>query len=150
MPSTLVVVPCGQQKIWQKRPGAGPTVARDAYTGTPFVMNRRYAERFGDRWVILSAKYGLVTPDFLIPETYEVTFKKRDTHPVALDTLRLQANTLSTFETVIGLGGKEYRAALEYAFELTDSQLIFPFAGLPLGYALQATKRAITNDTPVP
>jgi len=87
----LVVVPCGQQKIWQKKPEAGPTAAQDAYTGTPFIVNRRYAERFGDRWVILSAKYGLIAPDVMLPGPYEVTFKQRSTHPVTLDTLRAQA-----------------------------------------------------------
>lgn len=32
--------------------------AEEAYTGTPFVVNREYARSFGDAWVILSAKYG--------------------------------------------------------------------------------------------
>jgi len=28
----LVVVPCGQGKIWDRHPGAGPSPAEDAYT----------------------------------------------------------------------------------------------------------------------
>jgi len=46
-PSTLVIVPCGRSKIWDKNPDAGPTVAKDAYAGSPFKVNRRYAERVG-------------------------------------------------------------------------------------------------------
>lgn len=56
----LVIVPCGKRKIWDKHPDQGPTRADDAYIGTPFTLNRTYAERFGDRWVVLSAKYGRV------------------------------------------------------------------------------------------
>ncbi|HUG14566.1 MAG TPA: hypothetical protein VMM78_06045, partial [Thermomicrobiales bacterium] len=73
--STLVVVPCGSAKVWDRYPNAGPTAAQDVYTGSPFVLNRHYAEQFGDSWVILSAKYGFVAPQFVIREPYNVTFK---------------------------------------------------------------------------
>ena len=54
MSRTLVIVACGARKIWDDNPNAGPTPAKDAYTGAPFKVNRRYAETFSDRWVILS------------------------------------------------------------------------------------------------
>lgn len=47
--------------IWDKRRAQGPTQAAMAYTGTPFTLNRSYAEHFANAWVVLSAKYGLVT-----------------------------------------------------------------------------------------
>lgn len=53
--STLVVVPCGKRKIWDKYPSAGPTKAEDVYIGAPFKVNREYAEKYGSRWVVLSA-----------------------------------------------------------------------------------------------
>lgn len=40
----LVIVPCGQEKIWDKKPDLGPVPARDVYTGAPFKVNREYAE----------------------------------------------------------------------------------------------------------
>lgn len=43
----LVVVPCGRSKIWDRNPDLG-SIAAEAYTGTPFRLNRQYAERFGD------------------------------------------------------------------------------------------------------
>ena len=43
-----------------------------------------------DRWVILSAKYGFIDPDFLIPGPYNVTFKRRATGPIDAETLRTQ------------------------------------------------------------
>ena len=112
-----MILPCGSKKIWAKHTPAGPTAARLAYTGAPFTVNRRYAEGVGDRWVILSAKYGFMDPDDLIPEPYEVTFKRRDTNPVPFDTLQqqVQEQGLAQFGQVIALGGKEYQAAINAA-----------------------------------
>jgi hypothetical protein len=148
--TTLVIVPCGRQKIWATRPGAGPVAARDAYTGPPFRLNRQYAERFGDCWVILSAKYGFIDPLFLVPGPYEVTFKSLATQPISPAVLREQARALAHASTIIGLGGQDYRAALQDAFSETGVTLVFPFAGLALGYSLQATKRAIDMGRAVP
>ena len=44
--TTLVIVPCGRSKVWKKRPEAGPTKAKNAYVGSPFKVNREYAEMF--------------------------------------------------------------------------------------------------------
>jgi hypothetical protein len=148
--SRLVVVPCGSAKVWDKQPGLGAVAARDAYTGAPFVLNREFAERFGTAWVILSAKYGFVHPSDEIPGPYNVTFKRRSTGPVATAALRAQVEqmALGEFDEVVGLGGKEYRAALTCAFQGSGVALRFPFAGLPIGKMLQATRRAIDSGTP--
>jgi hypothetical protein len=39
-----IIVPCTQEKIWDDRPDAGPTEAKDAYTKPAFLTWRRYAE----------------------------------------------------------------------------------------------------------
>jgi hypothetical protein len=153
MNDILVIVPCGSAKIWAENPLAGPTEAYYAYKGPPFKINRAYAERFADRWMILSAKYGFIRPNFVIPEPYEVTFKKKATNPVDIETLRRQVKDqrLDTFKVAVGLGGKEYRAAVEAAFEGTGVITVFPFAGLPIGKAMQAIKYAIKiGDSGVP
>lgn len=141
---TLVVVPCGAKKIWAAHPDAGPVPVQDAYVGTPFKVNRGYAEAIGDDWVILSAKYGFLRPNDLIPGPYEVTFKRRSTGPVSVEVLRQQIGALglSRYDRVIGLGGIEYRQALQAAFG-SKAALAFPFAGLQLGYSLQAANAAI-------
>ena len=140
-----MIVPCGSSKVWGKDPSAGPTIARDAYVGSPFKLNRQYAERFGDRWVILSAKHGFIEPSFILKEPYEVTFKRKSSEPISVEILREQVVSLSLvhFDTVIGLGGKEYREAITTAFRGSDIKIRFPFAGLPIGKSMQATKRAI-------
>lgn len=140
----LVIVPCGKAKIWARHPRAGPVVAADAYVGAPFSVNRRYAERMGGDWVILSAKYGFLRPVDVVPAPYETTFKLRSTSPIGPAVLREQVEQmgLGRYDEVIGLGGKEYRAAIEAAFEGMRVRLSFPFAGLPIGKAMAATKLA--------
>jgi hypothetical protein len=128
----------------------GSVTAAEAYTGTPFRLNRQYAERFGDTWVVLSAKYGFIRPEFMIPGPYEVSFKDPVSGPISPDRLRDQVReqALDRYSVVAGLGGKEYRAAVGVAFAAAPGQLVFPFAGLPLGKSLQATKQAITSGNP--
>jgi cytoplasmic iron level regulating protein YaaA (DUF328/UPF0246 family) len=150
LPKLLVIVPCGKTKIWDKHPDAGPKAAVDAYTGPPFTVNREYAERVGGDWVILSAKYGFLRPTDLIPGPYDTTFKRRSTNPIAFEVLWRQVHQmgLNGYGEVIGLGGKEYRAAIEAAFAGTRVRLTFPFAGLKLGPAMSATKRATAGQLP--
>jgi hypothetical protein len=140
----LVIVPCGLLKIWDKYPDAGPTAAAKAYIGPPFVVNRAYAERSGGDWVVLSAKYGFVRPTDIIPGPYNTTFKRKSSNPIGIAALREQipAMGLDRYTDVIGLGGKEYREAIEAAFHRTLVSLTFPFAGMPIGKAMGATKRA--------
>jgi len=149
---TLVIVPCGQRKIWDRHAEAGPTAARHAYTGAPFRVNREFAEKFGDRWVILSAKYGFISPDFVIPGPYEVTFKKKHTNPIPLSTLAEQVRdqSLGQFQRVIGLGGKDYVLVIRQAFAAWSVRPVFPFAGLALGKMMRATRKAIESGVPCP
>jgi hypothetical protein len=83
MHRALVVIPCGAAKVWHKNPTAGPVCAGLAYTGTPLKINRSYAQTFGDRWLILSAKFGLLDPDTPITD-YNVTFNKRSKYVVTI------------------------------------------------------------------
>lgn len=151
MNELLVIAPCGQKKVWDRNPDAGPTAAKDAYIGPPFGINRSFAERFGEAWVVLSAKFGFIAPMFEIPEAYNVTFKRKRTGPIAAARLREQVHEqyLDRFKTVIGLGGKEYREAIEAAFAGTPPRLCFPFSGLPIGKMMQATKRAVATNDPM-
>jgi hypothetical protein len=137
----LVVVPCGRTKVWAKFPEAGPMIASDAYTGTQFRAARCYAEAHGSDWVILSAKYGFISPSTRI-ENYDVAFSKLINgyyRPVEMPgqvsdaTLQSQAE-----ELVAGHSGKEirclvadaYRVKIERAFARLPVTLTFPITGL--------------------
>ena len=143
----LVIVPCRRNKVWDDDPHRGSVQAKDVYTSRFFRTNRAYAERFGSRWVILSAKYGFIRPDFQIPGPYNVSFKDPATKPVEAHTLIEQIKELGLGEaqSVIGLGGKEYLAMIKEAFAPFGCPLRFPFAGLPIGKMVQVTKGAIES-----
>lgn len=151
MPNILVVVLCGKAKIWDNEPARGPVPAHDAYTGSPFVVNREYAERFGAQWRILRAKDRLVPPEADIGP-YNVSFKEPTTRPIAVEEVREQvrAQGLHEVDLVIGLRGKEYRAVVQAAFAPWPVPIRFPFAGLPLGHSMRAAKVVITSDNPEP
>ena len=57
---TIVLVGCGKEKLQR------PAKAKELYTGPLFRKARAYAEKHGDLWRILSAKYGLVDPETVI------------------------------------------------------------------------------------
>lgn len=148
--TTLVIVPCGRAKIWDVEPKAGPTPAREAYRGAPFKVNKEYAVRFADRWVILSAKYGFIDPDFSIPANYNVTFTLSETCPITSAELQRQAGEegLLGFQTVVALGSTTYAQMVREAFRGSAASVITPMAGLPLGRAMAEVKRAIEERRP--
>lgn len=68
MSREIVLVACCGLKL----PAAAP--ARDLYQSALFKKARAYAERHGDAWLILSAKYGVVDPSRTI-EPYDLTLR---------------------------------------------------------------------------
>ena len=107
-------------------------------------VNREYAERVGDAWLVLSAKFGLLRPAERIDGPYDATFNRRCAKPIEAQAVREQVLSLDLdgFERVIGLGGIEYRRVLKEAFAGLVPRLDFPFKGTKLGEALRATKLA--------
>jgi len=144
----LVIISCGSQKIWDKLHNFGPCPAWDVYTGAPFTVNRRFAEKCADKYMILSAKFGYIEPDFVIPENYNVTFKDPSTKPVTTEVLirQIKEKKLCRYPTVIGLGGKEYRALIHDSFAVTGKKVLFPFAGKGrIGEIMSQIKIATSN-----
>ena len=141
----LVVVSGGKKKIRYK-----PTKAKDAYIGAPFRVNRKYAEKFSDRWVILSAKHGFLDPDSVILGNYNVTFKDAFTNPIGVSQLKNQIKQkgLDVFDTVVVLGGRHYAKAVSEAFSGLGVTIKRPLAGVPLGYALRKVRDAIDKNKP--
>jgi hypothetical protein len=151
MDGFLVVVSCGRQKIWDNDPDAGPTAARDAYTSPVFKASRRYAEHFAKRWMILSAKYGFIDPDFIIPETYDRSFYDRDAISIAELKRQLATARLTGFDTVGVLGSEIYRDHVVMAFGGSGLNLrhVNGNVGFPPSFQ-QLISELIRNDTPFP
>jgi hypothetical protein len=155
--STLVIVPCGQQKVWDKNFMLPPTSAQDAYTSTLFRLHRRFAESRGACWWILSAKYGWLWPDTPI-EDYDRKFTADQLNQVCsltrdFDHLRWSnraAAMLSTYrdrtgiriDRVVLLGGWLYREVAKRELRNLGLTIEEPFAGLDLFQTMKALKGA--------
>jgi len=141
----LCIVPCGSLKIWDKNPNAGPTRARDVYIGAFAKKCIEYAETFyPNSYVILSAKYGFLFPDELIPESYNVTFNDPKTNPISVDELRKQAEKkrLMKYDEIVVVAGSRYVEIAKKVF--IGKKIITPLKGLGgMGPMISAMKRAI-------
>ena len=143
----LVVVPCGSSKIWSKFPKSKATRADEVYIGPPFKVNRAFAQKFADKWVILSAKYGFISPSFVIPENYDVSFNAPATKPISLGELKVQAKGkgLENYDVVIALGGKNYTEIVKEVF-MGCAKVITLAEGLPIGKAMKLVKSLTRLD----
>jgi hypothetical protein len=108
---TICIVPCGKEKIWKKYPEAGPTPAKEVYTGTFANICQKYARKFyGESYLILSAKYGFLFPFDIVPGDYNVTFTKLSTHPITIpELIRIARDKqLFQFECFVIIAGRVY------------------------------------------
>lgn len=129
--STCVLVACCAAKLDR------PALAQDIYISPLFKKSRAFAERFGDRWLILSAKYGVVRPDETI-RPYNQTLNKMtaaERKYWARETSNQLASSLSLHGRTgfIILAGKSYREHLNLDFA---SWVGVPMRGLGIGQQL--------------
>ena len=143
----LVIVPGGKSKIWKRCRSCGPTKARDAYASGPFLANKAFAEKFADRWVILSAKYGFVNPDFIIPGNYTATFGRQTTNAIKLTDLKQQIKEkrLEGYDIIVALGGEEYLRVIREAFN-EPRKIIAPTRGLSAEKAMSRVRSLFIYD----
>ena len=112
--NNFIIISCAKQKIWDKTLNAGPTPAKDAYVSAYFRLSRAFAEEYGTGWAIFSAKYGIISPDFVIHQNYDVSFKSNPFSSVE-SKLRQQLvdMEIEKFSSVIFLGGQYYYKKLK-------------------------------------
>jgi hypothetical protein len=143
----LCIIPCGKRKIWDKNPEAGPTKARYVYIGNYASKCREYAEKFyTGSWCILSAKYGFLFPDDIIPGPYNVTFNDKKTNPVTIEELReqIKSKRLDSYDKYIVIGGKNYVDITEILFH--NKNLQYPLANSKgMAFAIKMMAEAIKN-----
>ncbi|MFX0097778.1 MAG: DUF6884 domain-containing protein [Candidatus Hodarchaeota archaeon] len=148
---TICIVPCGKRKIWDDIPNSGPTKARYVYTGSFAKGCRNYAERFyPSSWCILSAKYGFLFPDDIVPDSYNVTFKRKKTNPISIKELseQVEKKGLGKYEKIVVLGGKEYRQIVRQIF--SDKEVHSPLDGSRnMGDMLSKLKYAVNRGIPL-
>ena len=148
---TLCIVPCGKQKVWDKRPEAGPTPARDVYTGNFTTQHRKYAEQFYPHsWCILSAKHGFLLPDDVLEEGYDVKFGDGSPEEINDQALadQVKRKHLDEYETIVALCSCAYRRHIEKAFP--GKALKAPLAGCrDQEEMMQRLRRAMDRGHPL-
>jgi len=143
----LCVIPCGSLKVWDKNPDAGPVKARDAYIGIFAKTCIEYAEKFyPNSYVILSAKYGFLFPDEVIPGNYNVTFNDPKTNPISVEELKNQAEQkgLMKYDEIVVVAGSKYVKIVKKVF--AGKKIVTPLKGFGgMGPMISAMKRAISR-----
>ncbi|HHN64432.1 MAG TPA: hypothetical protein ENK09_03620 [Nitrospirae bacterium] len=147
----LCVVPCGNKKIWDKKPNIGLQKARNVYTGSFATKCKKYAEQFyPSSWVILSAKYGFLFPDDLVPGPYNVSFNDKNTNPITVNELRYQAEEkgLYGYEKIVVVGGKNYTKIIKDVFQ--NKEIYDPLSDCKgIGYMMGKLNDAIKRGLPL-
>jgi hypothetical protein len=146
--SVLCIVPCGKKKIWDKEPNAKSTKARYVYIG-PFAKKcKEYAEHFYPHsWCILSAKYGFLFPDEVIPSNYNVSFVDKNSKTITIDELSLQikSKNIDKYDKIIVLGGKYYLTIVKKVFP--KKKVFNPLKDCKgIGYMMQKLNSSIKTN----
>jgi len=126
---TLLIVPCSKKKIWDRKQMAKSVPAKDAYVSPYFKLCRILAESISVPWLIFSAKYGLIQPDFVIPANYDVSFDKNSnkTADLSLITQQMKFYQVHNFKKVYSFCGSNYNKILRDAFVLFNKSIENPF-----------------------
>ena len=98
---------------------------------------------------ILSAKYGFLEPDQIIPENYNVTFNDPSTNPITIPELKKQVErSYSYYTCIVTLGGRTYSEIASHVFFDEKTSVSSPAAGLPIGKAMAKIKNASRAGKP--
>lgn len=130
----IALIGCGSAKL------STPAKAKDLYCGPIFKITRQCAERISNLWFIMSAKYGILSPNTIImPYDYrlsqmsaEARFKWAEGINNAL------ARIIPRNAYVVGLAAASY---LEHIRLPHGIVLHKPLAGLRLPHRIAAMKR---------
>ncbi len=116
-----------------------PTMAQDLYVSDWFLKASVYAKEIGDRWFILSAKYGLVPPNKTI-EPYNVTLKSMSVNSRLMWAVKV-INDLGKFvipgDMIVFLAGVTYREHLVDPIRKMNCRISIPMEGLRIGEQMQ-------------
>lgn len=144
----LVIIGCGRSKIWDKHQDAGPQMAEDVYTSSYTTVKREYAQSQACDWMILSAKYGFIHPEFVIPGPYDVTFDDPSTNPISVSELERQVEEqgLTRYDEVAVIGGRKYVERTRDAFAGTGVRIHAPFEDYSMGQQMHMMRQEMQGQ----
>jgi hypothetical protein len=143
----LVIIPCGKSKIWTKNPNAGPVMAKDAYVSNYFRLCRLYAERFSDKWLILSGKYGAITPDYLLDRNYDKRLRTSESFRTEVRG-QLKPFISKKFNEIVSLCGHDYSRFLQDILKNWGLIVCTPLEGLRIGSRQNRLKECLVKNEP--
>jgi hypothetical protein len=135
----IVLVSCVKSKSTISMP------AKDLYISDLFKKSSAYAKLIGDSWYILSAKYGLLSPDQVI-EPYEKTLNKmgvEERKSWAKNVMSDLAKIVTPGDEVVFLAGVKYRKNLIQPLKKMGSKISVPMEGLSFGNQLKWLKNKL-------
>ncbi|MHA1213963.1 MAG: DUF6884 domain-containing protein [Candidatus Hodarchaeales archaeon] len=133
----LIIISCGRLQNT-----SFPTKAKDAYTSDYFKLNRRYAEMFSDRWMILSTKYGIVDPEYVYDLPYDYPEFKISNEEMLQ---QIEHYHLMEYDRIEVLGGRLYVNKIR---DLFPSKSIEDYlVGLDIHAKMHRTEQAIKTRT---
>jgi len=122
--------------------------AKDLYLSDLFEKSRLFAETYGDKWFILSAKHGLLDPNQVI-SPYDVTLKnmsRGERKAWAAGVIESLEKQVTKNQPIIILAGEYYRDDIEPILNKKHYDVSVPLVGLPIGKQLQILGRLSQNS----
>ena len=117
--------------------------AKDLYVSQLFSKARKHAEGVEGVWFILSAEYGLLSPDRIV-SPYERTLNKmlKGEREAWAQKVLLQIEAeLPNLKRVVFLAGQRYRENLIYPLRARGLEVATPMEGLGIGKQLRWLKQ---------
>lgn len=138
----IALVSCVKTKADKPKP------AKELYISPLFRKSSTYAQKVGDEWYILSAKYGLLSPEQVI-SPYEKTLRNMgasDRRNWAKRVLKQLTDIVSAGDEIVILAGKDYRENLINPLINMGCKISIPMEGLVFGKQLRWLHNNIGNQ----
>jgi len=129
----VTLISCVGKKLDRSAP------AKDLYASPWFAKARRYAEAMGGPWFILSAEFGLVQPDRVIPP-YDRTLNRMSATDRKIWAARVSTRMTQVMPVagrVVVLAGERYREYLMDYLRSHHAVVDVPMKGMRIGEQLQ-------------
>ncbi|EHQ36201.1 tRNA-guanine transglycosylase DpdA [Methanoplanus limicola] len=108
--NVLIITSCTKNKL--EIPDDKPVAAKDLYLGTLFDKVKKYSAAMGYEYMIISAKYGLLSPDDKIKTYNKVLSKKSDADDIRDQVEEKLTPLLNDYDKILVIAGKNYREVL--------------------------------------
>lgn len=129
MSDRCAIVGCGSEKL-DLSGDKGPVFISRLYTSNYAELKREYAKTCCDRYYYLSAKFGLVAPDHMVEESYDLTIDDLDDDDLDewADDVGEKLSWFDGETTLVMLAGQDYIEPIEGHLEICPPDVEFPFA----------------------